>query len=107
MTDLYIFVTVTAGLIIILGKAVWALQRPIQLINENGVFFGLLYTIVDGSFWVRLINFAADFAVSTFIAVGVRVLITTRISAAIIGTMTILISIVIWIWAWQLSRELE
>lgn len=104
--DLFIFITVMTSLLIVLGKAAWAISRLMQLIGEHGILKGVAYTLIDADFWIRLVNFAADFVISTFIAVGVRLLITTRVSAAIIGCITIIVSIAIWVWAYQASREL-
>ena len=105
--DLFIFITVTVSLLIVLGKLVWAINRPIKLIAEHGLFKGLLFAIIDADFWLRLLNFTADFAISTFIAIGVRLLIATRISAAITGFITILVSLVLWMWIYQLTQELK
>jgi len=106
-TDLFIFVSISASLLIVLGKAYWILVRVSENTRERGVFLGLLYCVIDGDFWLRLLNFSADFAISTFVAVGVRLFVTTRISGAIIGFITLVISIGLWVFIWQASKELK
>lgn len=107
MLDAFIFVTVMASLLIVLGKAAWAISRLMQLIGKHGIFKGVAFTLIDADFWIRMVNFAADFVISTFLAVGVRLLITTRISAAIIGCITIIVSGIIWMWAYQASKDMK
>ena len=102
--ELYVFFVATTAILIVLGKGAYAVHYYMtRSAKEHGLIWPFIAPLTEPVFWARTLSFAADFAISTFIAAGVRLFVVGRVGAAVTGTIGIIISL--WIAALAYTYE--